>query len=185
MFCAIFKSIFGSSKINAKNKLPVTNERQSIYQFKVEDLAGNRFDFSSLKGKKIMIVNTASKCGLTPQYEKLQELYDTYKDQNFTVIGFPANNFLFQEPGASNEIASFCEKNYGVTFPMMAKVSVKGKNQAKIYQFLTKKIYNGVLDTSVKWNFQKFLIDKNGYLVKSIAPKTSPLDASIIEWISK
>lgn len=185
MFCAIFKSMFGSCNVNAKNKLPVTNERQSIYQFKVEDLAGNIFDFSSLKGKKIMIVNTASKCGLTPQYEKLQELYDTYKDQNFTVIGFPANNFLFQEPGASNEIATFCEKNYGVTFPMMAKVSVKGKNQAKIYQFLTKKIYNGVLDTSVKWNFQKFLIDENGYLVKSIAPKTSPVDTFIIDWISK
>ncbi len=183
MFCTLLKSIFGTSELTAQNKLAVTKEKQSIYQFKVDDLHGNTFDFSTLKGKKILVVNTASKCGLTPQYKQLQELYDTYKDQNFTIIGFPSNNFLFQEPGNSDDIATFCQKNYGVAFPMMAKVSVKGKNQAKIYQFLTKKIYNGAIDSSVKWNFQKFLIDEKGYVVKSIAPKTTPLDSSIINWI--
>ncbi len=183
MFCTLLKSIFGTSEPAAQNKLTVNKGKQSIYQFKVDDLYGNTFDFSTLKGKKILIVNTASKCGLTPQYKQLQKLYDTYKDQNFTIIGFPANNFLFQEPGNSDDIAAFCEKNYGVTFPMMAKVSVKGRNQAKIYQFLTKKIYNGVIDSSVKWNFQKFLIDEKGHVVKSIAPKTSPLDSSITKWI--
>ena len=183
MFCAFLKSILGSSKVNPKNKLAVTSKKQSVHQFKVTDLSGNIFDFSSLKGKKIMIVNTASKCGLTPQYKKLQELYETYQNKGFTIVGFPANNFLFQEPGADEEIASFCEKNYGVSFPMMSKISVKGKDQAKIYQFLTKKIYNGTLDSSVKWNFQKFLIDENGFVVKSIGPKTDPKDDSIISWI--
>ena len=183
MFCAFLKSIFGASKISDRNKLPVTNEKQSIYQFKVTDLAGNTFDFSSLKGKKIMIVSTASKCGLTPQYQKLQELYETYNTKGFTIVGFPSNNFLFQEPGADQEIASFCQKNYGVTFPMMSKVNVKGKHQAKIYQFLTKKVYNGVVNSSVKWNFQKFLIDEHGFVVKSVSPKTDPTDSSIISWI--
>lgn len=157
--------------------------KQSIHQFKVTDLYGEPFDFSTLKGKKIMVVNTASKCGLTPQYKQLQEIYDKYKDSNFVIVGFPANNFMSQEPGSNNEIASFCQENYGVTFPMMSKISVKGNDMHEIYQFLTQKEKNGVEDSNVSWNFQKYLLDENGYLIKSISPKTLPNDEEIIKWI--
>ena len=160
-----------------------SQEMENIYQFKVKNLAGEDFDFASLKGKKIMIVNTASKCGLTPQYKDLQKLYETYKDDNFVIVGFPANNFLKQEPGTNEEIAEFCQLNYGVTFPMMEKISVKGKEMHPIYKFLTEKAKNGLEDSKVKWNFQKYLIDENGNLAKIIAPKTLPTDASIIDWI--
>lgn len=155
----------------------------SIYQFKVEDLHGETFDFSSLKGKKVMIVNTASKCGLTPQYEGLEELYQTYKEENFIIIGFPANNFMSQEPGTNEEIAQFCKKNYGVSFPMMSKISVKGKDIHPIYAFLTSKDKNGVMDSKVKWNFQKYLIGEDGTLEKVIDPTTKPMDDEIIQWI--
>ena len=156
---------------------------ESIYQFKVMDLYGNEFDFTSLKGKKIMIVNTASKCGNTPQYEQLQSLYETYKNRDFVIVGFPANNFLYQEPGTNEEIASFCKENYGVTFPMMGKISVKGKGMNEVYQFLTSKNRNGFKDSKVSWNFQKYLIDKEGKLVRVIKPKTLPNDSAIVEWI--
>lgn len=155
----------------------------TIYDFKVKDLAGAEFDFTSLKGKKIMIVNTASECGLTPQYEQLQTVYETYKDKNFVIVGFPANNFGAQEPGTNEQIATFCKKNYGVTFPMMAKISVKGKDMHPIYQYLTQKVKNGLQDSEVQWNFQKYLIDENGHLVKVISPRTLPNDAEIINWI--
>ena len=158
-------------------------EKQDIYQFKVEELMGGEFDFASLKGKKILVVNTASKCGLTPQYKDLQALYDTYKDQGFVIIGFPANNFAQQEPGTGLEIAEFCEQNYGVTFPMMAKISVKGDDIHPVYQFLTEKAKNGLQDSEVEWNFQKYLIDENGHLAKVIKPKTLPTDESIVNWI--
>jgi len=172
-----------------KNKLTnttnntTTQQLQNIYQFKVKTLNGDDFDFSSLKGKKIMVVNTASKCGLTPQYKDLQALYDTYKKDNFVIIGFPANNFGSQEPGTNKEIAVFCQQNYGVTFPMMAKISVKGDDMHPIYQFLTQKSKNGFQDSEVKWNFQKYLIDEKGHLVKVIPPKTLPTDKSIVNWI--
>jgi glutathione peroxidase len=149
----------------------------------VVDLYGKTFDFSTLQGKKIMVVNTASKCGLTPQYKDLEALYEKYKDQDFVIIGFPANNFLWQEPGNASDIDNFCTVNYGVTFPMMEKISVKGKNIHPIYEFLTKKSKNGVKDTSVKWNFQKFLLNENGELEKVISPKTQPDDRSITAWI--
>ncbi|NCA22811.1 MAG: glutathione peroxidase, partial [Crocinitomicaceae bacterium] len=110
--------------------------KESIHQFKVKDIEGKSFDFNSLKGKKVMVVNTASKCGLTPQYEKLEALYKKYKNKNFVIVGFPANNFMSQEPGSDTEIASFCQKNYGVTFPMMSKISVKGKDMHAVYKFL-------------------------------------------------
>lgn len=157
--------------------------RESIHQFKVNDINGEEFDFSTLKGKKVMIVNTASKCGLTPQYEKLEALYRQYKDDNFIIIGFPANNFMSQEPGTNEEIQQFCQKNYGVTFPMMSKISVKGKNMHEIYKFLTSKSHNGLEDNQVSWNFQKYLIDENGFLVKVISPRTQPDDPEIISWI--
>lgn len=160
-----------------------TAMKNSIHTFTVEDINGNSFDLSSLKGKKVMLVNTASKCGLTPQYEKLEALYQQYKDQNFVIVGFPANNFMWQEPGTNDEIKAFCQKNYGVSFPMMAKISVKGKNQHPLYAFLTQKAKNGVVDSSVKWNFQKYLIDENGVLVDVIAPRTQPDDIKVLTWI--
>ena len=157
--------------------------KETIYQFKVQDLAGDEFDFATLKGKRIIIVNTASECGLTPQYEQLQAVYNQYKDQNLVIVGFPANNFGSQEPGSNAQIASFCQKNYGVTFPMMTKISVKGNDMHPVYQFLTQKTKNGLEDSSVQWNFQKYLINSNGELEKVIAPSTLPTDAEIINWI--
>ncbi|WP_395060678.1 glutathione peroxidase [Flavobacterium sp.] len=157
--------------------------QESIYQFKVKDIEGKEFDFSSLKGKKVMVVNTASECGLTPQYEQLQELYTEFKDKNFVIIGFPANNFGAQEPGTNATIATFCSKNYGVTFPMMEKISVKGDDMHLLYQFLTQKAKNGLEDNEVKWNFQKYLIDTEGHLFKVIAPTTLPIDDEIVSWI--
>ena len=160
-------------------------DNQTIYQFTVEDINGKPFALADLKGKKVMIVNTASKCGLTPQYKELEALYQQYKDRDFIIIGFPANNFLGQEPGSNEQIASFCSINYGVTFPMMSKISVKGKNMHPLYQFLTQKSKNGVMDSKVSWNFQKYLIGKDGHLEKVIDPKTLPNDPEVIQWISE
>ena len=157
---------------------------KTIYQFTVEDLYGENFNFSDLKGKKLKIVNTASKCGLTPQYKALQSLYDKYKNENFVIIGFPANNFLWQEPGTNKEIAEFCKKNYGVTFPMMSKISVLGLDQHPLYSFLTSKSLNGNINSMVTWNFQKFLIDEKGYVVKSISPRKQPDDLEVLNWLS-
>lgn len=161
----------------------VTMTKQSIHQFKVTDLSGNTFDFASLKGKKVIVVNTASKCGLTPQYKDLETLYTTYKDKGLVIVGFPANNFFSQEPGTNEEIAQFCQLNYGVTFPMMAKVSVKGKDMCEVYQFLTKQAKNGVEDSDVEWNFQKYLLNEKGELEKVISPRTKPLDDEIVNWV--
>ncbi len=158
-------------------------KNNTIYQFKVTDLNGDLFDFASLKGKKIMIVNTASKCGLTPQYKDLEAIFEKYKSKNFIIIGFPANNFASQEPGSNQEIAAFCSQNYGVSFPMMAKISVKGNDMAAIYQFLTQKVQNQYQDSEVEWNFQKYLINQNGQLEKVIAPQVLPTDSEIIKWI--
>ena len=157
--------------------------KETIYQFKVEDLSGNTFDFSTLKGKKILVVNTASECGLTPQYEQLQAIYEKYKDKNFVIVGFPANNFGAQEPGTNQEIATFCQQNFGVSFPMMAKISVKGGDMHSVYQFLTQKAKNGLQDSEVQWNFQKYLINENGELAKVVSPRTLPTDAEITNWI--
>ncbi len=166
-----------------QNKKINTVKMNTIYQFKVKDISGNDFDLASLEGKKVMIVNTASECGLTPQYEQLEELYETFKDNNFVIIGFPANNFGAQEPGSNNEIATFCQRNYGVTFPMMEKISVKDEDVHPLYLFLTQKSKNGLEDNEVKWNFQKYLIDEKGHLVKVIQPQTLPIDEEIINWI--
>lgn len=160
-------------------------EDHTIYQFKVENIQGHTFDLASLKGKKVMIVNTASKCGLTPQYEQLQELYEKYQLDNFVIVGFPANNFAHQEPGSNKEIEEFCQANYGVSFPMMAKISVKGKDMHPLYQFLTQKDKNGYKDSEVEWNFQKYLINEEGNLVKIVPPKTLPTDPTIIDWIEE
>jgi len=156
----------------------------SIHQFKVADIYGNIFDFSQLKGKKVMIVNTASKCGLTYQYEALQKLYSQYKDLNFVIVGFPSNDFLWQEPGSNEEIIEFCEQNYGVTFPMMSKITVKGTKKHPIYQFLTQKSKNNYKDSKVTWNFQKYLINKEGRIEKIISPRTRPDSEEIVSWIT-
>lgn len=155
----------------------------TIYQFKVKDIDGKEFDFASLKGKKIMVVNVASKCGNTPQYKKLEDLYLKYSSNNFVIVGFPANNFHEQEPGSNTDIKTFCTLTYGVTFPMMSKISVKGTDMAPIYQWLTQKKLNGINDFEVKWNFQKFLIDEQGALVKSIDPSIQPDTDEIVKWI--
>lgn len=186
---ASFLMLFLSCQNQAQTSLSKTSAmdaqaiKQNIYQFKVTDLYGAPFDFATLKGKKIMIVNTASKCGLTPQYKDLEALYKEYSSKGFVIVGFPANNFLSQEPGTKEEIASFCQKNYGVTFPMMDKVSVKGEDMCPIYQFLTQKAKNGLKDSEVEWNFQKYLLDEKGELVDVISPRTSPKDEKIIKWL--
>jgi len=157
---------------------------ETIYKFSVTDLYGKPFDFSSLKGKKILIVNTASECGLTPQYKDLEAIYEKYKDKNFVIVGFPANNFGSQEPGSNEQIANFCKLNYGVTFPMMSKISVKGSDMHPVYQFLTQKSKNGLQDSEVEWNFQKYLINEKGELVKVLSPRVLPTDSVIVDWIN-
>ena len=158
---------------------------QTIYQFKVKDIEGNSFDFENLRGKKIMIVNTASKCGLTGQYKGLQKLYDRYKDSGFVIVGFPANDFLWQEPGNNREIDAFCEKNYGVTFPMMSKIKVKGSEMHPLYQFLTQVRKNGKKSSTVSWNFQKYLIGTDGQLSKIVPPRIAPLSEEVINWVEE
>ncbi len=157
--------------------------QKTLHDFTVVDIEGNDYQLSQLKGKKVLVVNTASECGLTPQYEQLQAIYEKYKDKNFVIVGFPANNFGAQEPGTNKEISAFCQKNYGVTFPMMSKISVKGKDMHPVYQFLTQKAKNGLEDSEVQWNFQKYLINENGELAKVVSPRVLPTDAEITNWI--
>ncbi len=156
--------------------------KTSIYQFKVEGLSGGMIDFSQFKGKKILVVNTASKCGFTPQYEYLEKLYQQYKDK-LVIVGFPANNFGSQEPGTNDEIKAFCTKNYGVTFPMAAKVSVKGDDIAPIFKWLTNKTENGVLDADIKWNFTKFLLDEHGNLIAKFDSNVGPMSEDIVKYL--
>jgi glutathione peroxidase len=159
------------------------SQTSGFYDFKVKTLDGGTFDFSSLKGKKVMVVNTASKCGNTPQYKDLEALYEKYHD-DLVIIGFPANNFGAQEPGTAAEIRKFCTDNYAVTFPLMEKISVKGNDMAPIYKWLTSKSENGLMDSEVKWNFQKYLIDENGKLVQVLDPKELPTSDKIMSWLS-
>jgi glutathione peroxidase len=156
---------------------------QSFYDLEAVTIDGEVLKFETLKGKKVMIVNVASKCGYTPQYEDLEKLWQNYKDKNFVIIGFPANDFMKQEPGTNEEIKSFCSINYGVSFPMMSKISVIGGDMHPVYQWLTDKVKNGVSDSKVKWNFQKYLIDENGRLLGYFEPGVKPLDPKIIEMI--
>ena len=157
-----------------------TSGTKNLHEFKTKTLEGKDFNFADLKGKKILIVNTASECGYTPQYKDLEALYEKYKDKNFVIVGFPCNDFGGQEPGTSADIKAFCTKNFGVTFPLMEKVSIA---TSPIYKWLTSKAENGVLDASVKWNFNKFLVDENGHLVKYLASGVKPMDAEITNWI--
>lgn len=163
------------------NETPATVETvaaKSIYDFKVAALESGTIDFASFKGKKILVVNTASECGFTKQYEGLQALHEKYKDK-LVIVGFPANNFGGQEPGTNEEIGAFCKKNYGVSFPMAAKISVKGDDAAPIYKWLCNKKENGVLDAEVGWNFNKFLLDENGTLLAHFESKVAPMSEEI------
>lgn len=163
--------------------LNLNAQEMNLHSFTVKDINGENFDLSQLKGKKVLVVNTASECGLTPQYETLEEVYQQYGGDDFVIIGFPANNFGGQEPGTNEEIKGFCQKNYGVSFPMMSKISVKGSDQHELYKWLTKKSENGVEDAEVSWNFQKFMIDENGNYVGMVPPRESPDCDRIINWI--
>ena len=179
--------------------LAVTLSGTSIYDFKVPGLDGNQIDFSAYKGKKIMIVNTASKCGNTPQYAELEKLYEKYKDK-LVIVGFPANNFGEQEPGTNNEIQEFCKKNYGVSFPMAEKISVRGDDIAPLYKWLVDQskelaknvptdnskdiVWKKFLQDPVIWNFTKFLIDEKGNLVAVFHNKVSPMSPEILKWLN-
>ncbi len=158
-------------------------QTKTLHDFTVKNIDGSNFKLSQLKGKKVMVVNVASKCGLTPQYEELQALYEKYKDKNFVIVGFPANNFMSQEPGTNAEIKEFCTSKFGVTFPMMEKISVKGSDIHPLYVWLTQKSQNGVMDSEVKWNFQKYLIDEDGKLIDFIPPKDKPNSEKVINWL--
>jgi len=163
--------------------MTLLSQTGSFYDFKVKTLEGDDFDLSSLKGKKVMVVNVASKCGFTPQYKDLEEMNKKYEGE-LVIIGFPANNFMNQEPGSASEIRQFCSQNYGVTFPLMEKISVKGKDMHPLYQWLTEKEKNGVMDSEVKWNFQKYLIDENGKLVDVMYSKEKPESEKSASWLS-
>jgi glutathione peroxidase len=154
-----------------------------IYQFNVTSINGAKLDLSAYKGKHILIVNTASKCGYTKQYADLQKLYDKYKDK-LVVIGFPANNFGGQEPGSNAEIQDFCKANFGVTFPMAEKISVKGSNMHPLFQWLTQKSQNGVMDATIRWNFTKFLVDKKGNLVDVFPSSVNPMSEDITKHLN-
>lgn len=169
--------LFFSTQIMAQHK--------TLYDFSAKTIKGTNYDFSKLKGKKVLIVNTASECAFTKQYKKLQALYEEYGGDKFEIIGFLANNFREQEPGTNEEISNFCQMNYGITFQMMEKISVKGDDIHPIYKWLTSEEENGAVSTSVKWNFQKFMIDEDGNVVDYAYPTTSPTGNKIEKWLKK
>ncbi len=185
----VFLSVVAFFQSCAQKKSDVSKSKtkelmgKSIYDYKVEALNGGELNFADYKGKKILIVNTASECGFTPQYKDLEEISKKYAGK-LVVVGFPANNFGGQEPGSNAEIGAFCEKNFGVTFPLAAKVSVKGDDTAPIFKFLTEKELNGVKDTSILWNFTKFLVDENGKLIDSFVSTTKPTDEAITKYLN-
>jgi glutathione peroxidase len=154
----------------------------SIHKFKFEGIRGEEMEFSQYAGKKLMIVNVASACGFTPQYQQLQELYEEFQDK-LTVVGFPSNDFGGQEPGTNEDILNFCQSHYGVSFPMAAKISIRPQPHA-IYAWLSSSTQNGVLDSEVKWNFHKFLLNENGQLEHSFPSAVSPFDERILNWLS-
>lgn len=168
-------------------KVPVeqteTKPAMSFFDLTATDINGKPYPMAQLKGHKVMVVNTASECGFTPQYKQLEELYERYKDKGLVIVGFPSNDFGGQEPGDEQAIATFCEKNYGVTFPMMSKVSTKGETQSPVYAWLTQKAKNGRLDSEVQWNFQKYLINEDGTLFTVLASATEPLSDPVLNWL--
>ena len=179
---SLFSSLFGCSS-RAQNPLPPVDPPQSFYSLKAADITGQEVGMDQFKGHKVLVVNTASNCGNTPQYAKLEELHKRYAATGLMVVGFPSNDFLRQEPGSNADIAKFCEEKYSITFPMMGKVEVKGKAMHPVYAWLTQKANNGALDSKVKWNFQKYLIDEQGRLVAVFDPGPDPLSEEIISLI--
>ncbi len=163
----------------------LSSQTKDLYQFTATTIDGKIFDFESLRGKKVLIVNTASECALTPQFKKLQELYEEYGGDDFEIIGFPCNDFGKQEPAGNDVIYDFCTKKYEVTFLMMEKISIKGDNPHPIYKWLTSSKENGTLDAKVTWNFQKFMINENGEVVDFVAPIKSPKNSRIIDWLKE
>jgi glutathione peroxidase len=157
--------------------------QKSVHDFTVKDIDGKNVSLSAYKGKVLLIVNVASLCGNTPQYKDIEALYQKYKSKGLVVLGFPANNFMGQEPGSNKEIKEFCTREYAVTFPMFSKISVKGKDIAPLYSYLTQKSENGVADAPVTWNFQKFIVGKDGNLITSVSPKTSVTDPTVLRQI--
>jgi len=155
---------------------------KNIYQFKIKSLTGGTIDFKKFKGKKILVVNTASKCGYTPQYKGLEALYEQYKDK-LVIVGFPSDNFGGQEYQQDTAIQSFCQKNYGVTFPLTTRVDVKGDNTTPVYKYLCNKTENGVLDATISWNFNKFIIDENGNLIAHFDSKVTPDSEELLKYI--
>ncbi|MCU0645539.1 MAG: glutathione peroxidase [bacterium] len=158
---------------------------KSIYDFTVKDIDGKDVKLEQFKGKAILIVNVASKCGFTSQYEGLQKVYSQYKDRGFVILGFPANNFLGQEPGTNEEIKQFCSLNYNVTFPMFSKISVKGKDIDPLYKFLTEKETNPEFSGDISWNFNKFLVDPEGKIVARFGSRAKPESEEVIQAIEK
>lgn len=177
----LLKAFVGTLTITDKNI--VQKATQSLYDIKINDLQGKPIDLSNFKGKKILFINVASKCGFTPQYRELQKLYEKYQEQ-LVIIGVPCNQFGSQEPGNPNEIKEFCEINYGVSFPITEKIEVKGSNQHPLYQWLTKKQLNGNQNSTVKWNFQKYLIDENGEFIDFFYSITKPMNPRITKYLN-
>jgi glutathione peroxidase len=167
---------------SAQTKEGQMEKQPALYSFTMKTIDGNEKKLSDYKGKVLMIVNVASKCGHTPQYKGLEALYEKYKDQGFMILGFPANNFFSQEPGTNEEIKKFCSLNYGVTFDMFSKISVKGDDQHPLYHYLTEE---SPVPGAVKWNFQKYLVDRNGNVVEKFSPGTEPTDKEVIAGIEK
>jgi len=169
--------------MNSSPTAPVFEK--SVYEFTMKDIDGKQVKLDTYKGKVVMIVNTASKCGYTPQYEGLQALYDKYKDKGLVILGFPANNFMGQEPGTEEEIKEFCTTKYKVTFPMFAKISVKGEDQHPLYNFLTNKATNPQFAGDISWNFNKFVLDRNGNVVARFGSKDAPQDDNVVAAVEK
>ncbi len=161
----------------------IMGQEKTLYDFKATTIDGSEFDFSTLKGKKVLVVNIATECSLAPQLEKLQELYEEYGGDDFEIIAFPCNDFGKQEPGENEEIKEVCTIKYAISFPVMEKITIKGDNMHPIYKWLTSSEENGVLESKVTWNYQKFLIDKNGQVVDTFSPISSPKSNRIVEWL--
>ncbi|MDR2755326.1 MAG: glutathione peroxidase [Planctomycetaceae bacterium] len=187
-FICLIPTVWSQDRQNVETlqkNSPATVSTKTLYDFTVRDIDGNDFPLSRFKGKKVLVVNVASKCGLTPQYKNLQELYEKYGGEKFVIVGFPANNFGKQEPGTDTEIKEFCTSNYHVTFPMMSKISVTGEDIHPLYQWLTQKENNRRKDVPVTWNFQKFLIDENGNWVDFVPPREKPDNEKILNWLQE
>ncbi len=163
--------------------IQLSGQKKMLYDFKATTIEGKEFDFSSLKGKKVLIVNIATECSLAPQLKKLQELYEEYGGDDFEIIAFPCNDYGNQEPGNNKEVYSVCTNKYAITFPIMEKISIKGENCHPLYKWLTNSEENGTLQAKVTWNYQKFLIDKEGRVVDSLSPISSPKGSRIMEWL--